>query len=113
MVNYTTNFGNSNGNRIHFYGRHGTLDMTPWTAPKISGAGALEKGELGAEVPVKPIDTPDHFLDWLQCSRTGGTCRAPIEAGYQHAVAVIMAVRAADTGRRQIYDPQKREIGEG
>ncbi|HID24718.1 MAG TPA: hypothetical protein EYP14_20285, partial [Planctomycetaceae bacterium] len=61
----------------------------------------------------EPIETPDHFLDWLQCIRTRGTCRAPIEAGYQHAVAVIMAVRAADTGRRQIYDPEKREIRDG
>jgi predicted dehydrogenase len=113
MVNYATNFSNSNGNRIHFYGAHGTLDMTPWSAPKISGAGAIEKGELGREEPVEPIETPDHFLDWLQCIRSGGTCRAPIEAGYQHAVAVLMAVRAHDTGRRQIYDPEKREIREG
>jgi len=113
IVNYSTNFGNSNGNRIHFYGQHGTLDMTPWTAPKISGAGAIEKGELGAEKPVEPIETPDHFLDWLQCIRSRGTCRAPIEAGYQHAVAVLMAVRAHDTARRQIYDREKREIREG
>ncbi len=113
VVNYSTNFGNSNGSRIHFYGQHGTLDMTPWTAPKISGAGAAVKGTLGPEKPVEPIDTPDHFLDWIQCIRTRGTCRAPIEAGYQHAVAVLMAVRAHDTGRRQIYDPQKREIREG
>jgi len=113
MVNYTTNFGNSNGNRIHFYGKHGTLDMTPWSAPKISGAGAMEKGELGAETPVEPIETPDHFLDWLQCIRSRGTCRAPIDAGYQHAVAVLMAVRAHDTGHRQIYDPENREIRDG
>ncbi|NQT14895.1 MAG: Gfo/Idh/MocA family oxidoreductase, partial [Planctomycetes bacterium] len=113
MVNYTTNFGNSNGNRIHFYGQHGTLDMTPWSAPKISGAGAMEKGELGAETPVEPIETPDHFLDWLQCIRTRGTCRASIDAGYQHAVAVLMAVCAHDTGHRQIYDPENREIRDG
>ena len=113
MVNYTTNFGNSNGNRIHFYAEHGTLDMTPWSAPKISGAGAKQKGELGAETPVEPIETPDHFLDWLQCIRSRGTCRAPIDAGYQHAVTVLMAVRAHDTGRRQIYDVENREIREG
>ncbi len=113
MVSYCTNFSNSNGNRIHFYGEHGTLDMTPWNAPKISAAGARSKGELAAETPVEPIETPDHFLDWLQCIRSRGTCRAPIEAGYRHAVAVIMAVKAHDTGRRQIYDPAKREIREG
>ncbi|MBC8874030.1 MAG: hypothetical protein H8E44_31720 [Planctomycetes bacterium] len=38
---------------------------------------------------------------------------ASIDAGYQHAVAVIMAMTACDTGRRQIYDHEKREIREG
>lgn len=114
MVNYTTNFGNSSGSRIHFYGDQGTLDLTPWTAPKVSSAGATHKSELPREpVPVEPIETPDHFLDWLQCIRSGGACRAPIEAGYSHAVTVLMAVRAHDTGRRQIYDSEKREIREG
>ncbi|OHB80478.1 MAG: hypothetical protein A2V98_07295 [Planctomycetes bacterium RBG_16_64_12] len=86
---------------------------TPWTAPKTSAAGAVEKGELGPETPVEPIETPDHFLNWLQCIRSRGTCRASIEAGYQHAVAVLMAVRAHDTGRRQIYDPEHRQIRDG
>ena len=113
MVSFTTNFGNSHGNRIHFYGDHGTLDLTQWTAPKVSNAGARIKGELGAEKPVEPIETPDHFLNWLQCIRNRKTCRAPIEAGYQHAVAVLMAVRAHDTGHRQTYDTVKREIREG
>jgi hypothetical protein len=36
-----------------------------------------------------------------------------MEAGYQHAVAVIMAMKAYDTGRRQVFDPEKREIREG
>ena len=38
---------------------------------------------------------------------------APIEAGYNHCVPALMAVRAMDTGRRQVYDPQKREIRDG
>jgi len=114
MVSYTTNFGNSYGNRISFMGQTGTLHLTPWTAPSISSEGAGKPSKLPREAEkVEPIDTPDHFLDWLQCIRSRGTCRAPIEAGYQHAVAVIMAVRASDTGRRQLYDPEKREIREG
>jgi predicted dehydrogenase len=113
MVSYCTNFGNSNGNRIHFYGEHGTLDMTPWTRPKVSSAGRRTQGELAEETLVPPTETPDHFLDWLQCIRSRGQCRAPIEAGYQHAVAVLMAVQAHDTGLRQVYDRQKREIRAG
>jgi len=113
MVSYTTNFGNSYGNRIAFLGDQGTLHLTPWTKPTVSREGAGKPSSLPKEQePVEPIDTPDHFLDWLQCMRTRGTCRAPIEAGYQHAVAVIMAVRASDTGRRQVYDAVNREIRE-
>jgi hypothetical protein len=56
---------------------------------------------------------PDHFLDWLQCMRTRKTPNAPIDAGYQHAVAVIMAMMSYDTGKRMIYDAEKREIRPG
>jgi len=45
--------------------------------------------------------------------RTRKTPNAPIDAGYQHAVAVIMAMKAFDTGKRQVYDVKKREIREG
>jgi predicted dehydrogenase len=114
MVSYTTNFGNSYGNCIRFLGDQGILHLTPWTKPTISGQGGGKPSSLPKqETPVEPIDTPDHFLDWLQCMRSRGTCRASIDAGYQHAVAVIMAVKASDTGRRQIYDEEKREIREG
>jgi predicted dehydrogenase len=116
MVTFTTNYGNSNGNHIYFLGDKGTLNLTPWTKPTYSRRGAIpeRKSTLpGEETPVEAIDTPDHFLDWLQNIRSRGTCRAPIEAGYQHGVAVIMAVIASDTGQRQIYDPEKREIRAG
>ena len=59
---------------------------------------------------VEPVEGPDHFLDWLQCMRNGRTPNASIDAGYQHAVAVIMAMKAYDTGRRQVYDAEKRQL---
>ncbi len=114
MVSYSTNFGNGSGNFIRFLGDQGTLNLTPWTKPTYSRGGAGKPSDLPtAETAVEPIETPDHFLDWLQCIRDRKTCRAPIEAGFQHAVAVIMAVKAADTGQRQVYDTEKREIRAG
>lgn len=113
MVSYSSNFGNAGGNTLRIYGDEGVMNLTNWQKPVISGEGAGKKGKLGPEVPVEPIETPDHFLDWLQCLRSRKPCNAPIEAGYQHGVAVIMAMRAFDTGRRHIYDHQKREIREG
>ncbi|MFP4058427.1 MAG: Gfo/Idh/MocA family protein [Candidatus Brocadiia bacterium] len=113
MVTYSTNFGNGSGDAEAIYGRHGVMNLLPWNKPTVSGAGAVEKGELGEPRPVEPVPMPDHFLDWFRCMRSGERPNAPIEAGYQHAVAVIMAMKAYDTGRRQVYDPQKRELREG
>jgi len=62
---------------------------------------------------VEEVQRPDHFLDWLQCLRTRKTPNASIDAGYQHAVATIMAMRSYDTGDRMIYDHQRREIRKG
>jgi len=62
---------------------------------------------------VKPVECPDHWLNWLQCLRSGNTPAAPINAGYQHAVACIMAVQSYDSGHRTVYDHQKREIRAG
>ena len=41
---------------------------------------------------------------------SGRTPRASIEAGYRHAVAVLMAMQSCDTGSKTIYDPQRRVI---
>jgi len=114
MVHYSTNFGNSSGNSFKIFGDQGTLDMAQWTAPILSAEGGEKnKGAIRGKQPVKDIEQPDHFLNWLQCMRTRKTPNASIDAGYQHAVAVIMAMKACDTGRRQIYDAEKREIREG
>jgi len=116
MVSYSTNFGNGQGNVLKIYGDEGVIDLTNWTKPSYSAAGALPQKKSKApkvDTPVKAVDIPDHFLDWLQCLRTRKTTNAPIEAGYDHSVPVIMAMKAFDSGKRQIYDPQKREIREG
>ena len=114
MVSYATNMGQAAGSCLRICCENGVIDLSPWTAPTYSREGAIKPSKLpGKKEPVNAIDTPDHFLDWLQCIRSRGVCRAPIDAGYNHAVATIMGVKAADTGRRQVYDAQRREIREG
>lgn len=114
LVSYSTNFGNGGGSVLKIYGDQGVIDLTNWQAPTYSGAGAIKPSKApGKEKPVPPVDTPDHFLDWLQCLRSRKTCNAPIEAGYYHCVPALMAVRAMDTGRRQVYDAKNREIRDG
>jgi len=111
LVSYSTSFGNGSGNVFKIYGDQGVIDLTNWTGPSYSAAGAIKPSNAPAkETPVKPTETPDHFLDWLQCLRSRKTTNAPIEAGYHHCVPALMAVRAMDTGRRQVYDAASREI---
>ena len=65
---------------------------------------------MSGKVDIEPIARPDHFLNWLQCMRSGETPHASIDAGFQHAVAVLMAVMSYDSGKRTKYDPAKRKI---
>ena len=50
------------------------------------------------------------ILTSLQCMRDGETPHASIDAGYQHAVAVLMAVMSYETGRKTQYDHANRAI---
>ena len=114
MVTYSTNFGNSGANTFKFLGDQGMLDLVNWNEPILSAdGGSKNKGVIKGKTVVQDIARPDHFLNWLQCLRSREAPHAPIYAGYQHAVACLMAVRAYDSGKRQIYDPEKREIREG
>ena len=114
MVSYSTNFGNGSGNSFKIFGDQGVLDMVRWTAPVLSAeGGANRRGQIRGTNPVEGVPMPDHFLDWLQCLRSRKTPNAPIEAGYQHAVACLMAMQSFDTGKRMVYDAGKREIREG
>ena len=112
MVAYSSNFGNGGGSRHRYFCEKGQLILDNWSAPTYSAEGGPKRdGGIRGVKDVKPIETPDHFLDWLQCMRTGKPTRAPIEAGYQHSVACLMAVESYNTGRRTTYDPKTRTIG--
>ena len=111
MVTSSNNFGNGSGSSRKFYGDKGTLDVGNWNAPTYSAEGGPKRdGKIRGKQNVTPIERPDHFLNWLQCMRTGQTPHASIDAGYQHAVAVLMATISYETGRRTVYDRTARAI---
>jgi len=112
MATYSSNFGNASGSTFRILGDQGALDLLDWDKPVFYTEGAKE-GTKELKKDVEPVERPEHFLDWLQCLRSRKTPNASIDAGYQHAVACLMAVRAFDTGRRQVFDTQKREIRNG
>jgi predicted dehydrogenase len=111
LVASSNNFGNGFGNGRKFYGEKGVLKLDNWNVPTFSAEGGPRRdGQIRGQNTVTPIERPDHFLDWLQCVRSGATPHAPIEAGYQHAVACLMATQSYETGRRTVYDPSQRAI---
>ncbi|MCF6285454.1 MAG: Gfo/Idh/MocA family oxidoreductase, partial [Candidatus Hydrogenedentes bacterium] len=111
MVSYTSNFGNGDGNVFKIYGTKGTLDLTDWNNPKLSAAGARKgQGLDPGDGTVAPVERPNHMLNFLQCLRNREPPHAPIQAGYIHSVASIMATQALAKGRTQVYDAKTRKI---
>lgn len=111
MVTSSNNFANSAGNTRKFFGEKGTLAVDNWNAPTYSADGGPKRdGKIRGKIDVTPVECPDHFLNWLQCMRTGETPNASIDDGYKHAVAVLMAAKAYETGRKTVYDQAQRAI---
>ena len=54
--------------------------------------------------------TSNHMRNWMQCVRARKNPNAPIEAGYSHSVALIMANASARTGSRATFDEAKRQV---
>jgi predicted dehydrogenase len=111
LVSSSNNHGNGLGNVRNFFGDKGSIKMDSWSNPTYTDSGSPNRdGSINGEKPVVLVERPDHFLDWLQCIRTKQATFAPIEAGYQHSVAVLMAMKSYETGRKTIYDQKRRKI---
>ena len=111
MVTSSNNFGNGSGNTCKFYGEKGVLKADNLNSLTYSAEGGPRRdGSIRGQMPVTPVERPDHFLDWLQCLRSGQTPHASIDAGYQHAVACLMATLSYENGRKTLYDPKQRTI---
>jgi hypothetical protein len=51
--------------------------------------------------------------NWLECLRSRKQPNAPVEAGYQHSIATIMANAAVHTGQRVTFDEKTQEVMAG
>jgi hypothetical protein len=46
----------------------------------------------------------------MECIRSRKTTNAPVEAGYNHAIACVMANAAYHTGMRTTFDENAQEV---
>jgi predicted dehydrogenase len=57
--------------------------------------------------------TSNHVRNWMECVRSRKGTNAPVEAGYAHAIAVIMTNAAVRTGAKATFDEQNQEVMAG
>ena len=114
LARYSTTFGTGNNNFMKFFGTRGVMDATKWNAPwTISGEGLPDADRIPAGATIPPVESTHHMRNWFDCMRSRKTPAAPIDAGYSHAVACILADEAFARGRRMVYQPSSRAIKEG
>ena len=82
--------------------RHGMS----WSQKLLTGAVEKTYGPL----PFISDSNPSHMRNWLECLRTRNQPNASVERGLAQSVAVIMAARAQQEGRKLYWDAQSREI---
>ena len=114
LAGYSTCLSNGAGSATRILGTLGTLEVEDvW---RVSGEGSEHPNALAMkeEIPEKP-GTLHHMANWLDAvrRRDHDALYAPVEAGYGHSIACIMATDALWSGRRKIFDPEARQIQDG
>jgi len=79
----------------------------------------LPEKSIEGQKPVSAANTGDdpmtnaHVRNWMECVRSRREPNAPVEAGYRHAIAVIMTNAAYRTGEKVTFDEKRREVMAG
>lgn len=133
QVTFSSRFSNSAGETKEiYYSNGGELNLA---TGKVTANGGLQKDMASAmNLPpnlladrglkgAKPASTAAntgadelttaHMKNWLECLRSRKETLAPVEAGYQHSIATIMANAAARTGERVTFDEKTQEVMAG
>jgi predicted dehydrogenase len=90
----------------------GAMGMHANLLPELSLNEMAEKVSTDAGTGGDPL-TAAHVRNWMECVRSRKQPNAPIEAGYHHAIAVIMANAAYRTGERVTFDEKTQEVMAG
>lgn len=129
QVQFTSRFSNSAGETKELYYSNG--GMINLDTNEISNLGGLREREAAA-MGMKPnllmpsklegakvvydantggdTLTFNHVKNWMDCVRSRQQPNAPIEAGYQHSIANIMATAAYRTGLKVTFDEKKQDV---
>lgn len=129
QVTYSSRQTNAaGGTKEIYYSNGGTLDLDKNTIDPDGGLTAEHAKPMGMEpnmlakgkLPEMKVTTAAntgadvltsaHVRNWMECVRSRKQPNAPIRAGYNHALAVIMVKAAIDTGKRVTFDDRKQTL---
>lgn len=133
QVTYSSRFSNSaGGTKEIYYSNGGELDLS---TGKVTANGGMTAKDVGPmKLPANELEefslkgvtpavtavntggdamTTAHMQNWLECLRSRKETNAPVEVGYQHSIATIMANAAARTGERVTFDEKTQEVMAG
>lgn len=106
-LNLDTNMITPEGGLTEEYAK--AMNMQPNLLPKMSLNSNDSKVSTGANTGGDPL-TQAHIRNWMECVRSRKEPNAPIEAGYHHAIAVIMTNAAYRTGEKVVFDEKTQEV---
>ena len=129
QVQFTSRFSNSAGETKElYYSNAGMINLDTNEITDLGGLREKEAAAMGLKpnllVPQKlegakvtydantGADTLTfaHVKNWMECIRSRKQPNAPIEAGYQHSIANIMATAAYRTGQKVTFDEKRQEV---
>ncbi len=128
MVSYSTSFGNDAPSFIRFMGKKATLmnfgtEGTPrWLLVEEKGnfeddPTIVRKeewlslpGDGGKGPPHTTDEDLSHMTNWLDALRAGKQPSTPVQAGYAHSVACMMAAQSYWAGKKLYWDPKTETI---
>jgi predicted dehydrogenase len=107
-MNLNTNKISPNGGLRENFAK--AMGMQPNLLPEVDLGNV--KVEASANTGADPL-TSMHMRNWMECVRSRQQPNAPIEAGYSHSIASIMANAAVRTGEKATFDVGKQEVMTG
>jgi predicted dehydrogenase len=132
QVVYSSRFSNSaGGTKELYYSNGGMLNLD---SNKVTPEGGLREKEAAAmklkpnlldefELPKSYVETAAntggdnmtsaHMRNWMECVRSRNKTNGPVEAGYNHTIACVMANAAYRTGYPAMFDPKARQVMAG
>ncbi|HEY5824813.1 MAG TPA: Gfo/Idh/MocA family oxidoreductase, partial [Cyclobacteriaceae bacterium] len=109
-LNLNTNKVSSTGGLTEQFSK--PMNMQANLLPDLDLTKVSEKVETAANTGGDVL-TSNHMRNWMECVRSRKETNAPVEAGYSHAIAVIMTNAAARTGTKVTFDESRQEVMAG